>query len=163
MGRRKRRKDLECLNTFLETALKRRKIHLSLQDPYLTEPWNNAVGDIIAAQTYPYRLRHGILFVHVSTSTWMHQLHFMKQEIIEKVNSFLDASPVKDIRFSIGRIPTPKHRETPDFQPPDTSLLRPRDRRMISESLESIADDELKTILERVMTREIINRREREK
>jgi len=163
MGRRKRRKDLERLNTFLETALKRRKINLNLQDPNLAEPWNSAVGDIISAQTCPYRLRHGTLFVHVSTSTWMHQLHFMKQEIIEKVNSFLDASQVKDIRFSIGTIPPLKHRVNPDYQSPDIACLRPRDRRMISKSLESIADGELKSILERVMTHEIINRREREK
>ena len=66
--------------------------------------------------------------------------------------------------FSVGEIPAPPpgaaSRQPTDLIP---APLKGRDRKMIRESLDAIRDPELREIMERVMTREISRRRQREK
>jgi len=156
---RKRQKKLLKLGDFLQRALKRRKILLDMADGSLVETWNKAVGTGIAAQTFPFKFKNKTLFVKVSNSTWMQQLQFMKQDIIAKVAPAFTDKTIKNIYFSIGTIPQPQREETDDGSGPDAYPLKARDRRLIAESMASIQDEELKVIVQRVMTREIIKRR----
>jgi Protein of unknown function (DUF721). len=124
--------------------------------------WYKVTGPQIAAQTQPQKLKGDTLFVKVSTSVWMHQLQFMKQEIIDKINESLGRETIKNIYFSIGVISPaiPKNKEKFTF--PHQYILNERDTKMIKESAGSISDQELSNILKRVMTKEIIRRRMRE-
>ncbi len=159
--KRKKQKNLLKLGEFLHKALKRRKILLDMADTSLLETWNKSVGTGIAAQTYPFKFKNNTLFVKVSNSTWMQQLQFMKQDIIDKVNPAFANKTVKNIYFSIGKIPAPSvtKENTEETQKLELYFLKERDRRLIKESLESIHDEELRNIVKRVMTKEIIKRR----
>lgn len=64
--------------------------------------WEAAVGDLIAANARPAAFKGRILLVHVSSSPWLHQLRFLKPEIIANVNNALGESIVADINFKIG-------------------------------------------------------------
>lgn len=156
---RKRQKDLLKLGDFLQRTLKRRKILLDMADSSLVETWNKSVGTVIAAQTHPFKFKNNTLFVRVSNSTWMQQLQFMKQDIIDKVNPAFAQKTIHNIYFSIGTIPAPPKEEPGDIPDHATGALKERDRRLIKESTASIADDELRKIVQRVMTKEIVNRR----
>jgi hypothetical protein len=168
MRRRTRAGKIESLGDVLGKILKKRKISLNLplnrslnpEDKRITAAWNKAVGDRIAAHTNPDKLQRGTLFVKVSDSVWMQQLHFLKQDILGKIKQQLDGTAVQNIHFSLGKIPLPPAGHE---LPPEASYsLKARDRKMIDENTASIADPELRDILKKVMTREISRRRLRE-
>jgi len=155
---------IERLGDILGNVLKKRKLSLNLSlDPEfkrLTAAWNKVVGDRIVAHTRPEKLQRDTLFVSVSDSVWMQQLHFLKQDILGKINQLLDGKTVKNIHFSLGVVPPPAAGNKP--APDDIRPLKARDRKMIEENTAAIADPELRDIVKKVMTREIARRRLRE-
>ncbi len=155
----KRQKNLLKIGDFLPKVLKDKRLAVDILDCRITDVWCRAVGPQISAQTIPVKFKNNILYVNVSTPAWMQQLHFMKQEILEKVNTEWGNDGIKNIHFAIGDIPSvPIRREDhiSDFNP---RLLKERDKRLIRENLSQIRDTELKAILKKVMTREIIKRK----
>ena len=66
--------------------------------------WESAVGPIIAQNARPAAFKGRILLVHVVSSTWIHQLRFLKAEIIENLNQALKRQAVEDLIFKIGPI-----------------------------------------------------------
>ena len=64
--------------------------------------WDAAVGSAIAENARPAAFKGGLLVVHVSSSTWIHQLLFLKTDILAKVNHAFGKSLVQDIKFKIG-------------------------------------------------------------
>jgi predicted nucleic acid-binding Zn ribbon protein len=65
------------------------------------EIWPLAVGDTIARNAKPGAIRGDILVVYVTNSTWLHQLRFMKSEMIARLNAQLGSCLVTDMRFKI--------------------------------------------------------------
>jgi hypothetical protein len=152
------------LGEILRKILKKRNIPHTSTDRRLLDTWRRAVGPQIAAQTHPETLKRGVLFVRVSAPVWMHQLQFMKEEILGRIKELSGPDEVRSLFFSIGEIPPPPPGgATPP--PPDPALppLTGRDRTMMRESLEAVRDPELRAVLERVISREIGHRRQREK
>jgi len=66
--------------------------------------WDSIVGDIISKNTKPAAFKGRILLVHVTSSTWVHQLQFLKEEMIAKLNEALGKSLIDDLKFKIGPI-----------------------------------------------------------
>ena len=64
--------------------------------------WDSIVGDIISKNTKPAAFKGRILLVHVTSSTWVHQLQFLKEEMIAKLNEALGKSLIDDLKFKIG-------------------------------------------------------------
>ena len=157
---RKRRTNLLKMGDFLPKVLRKKKILLDMLDHNILETWRTAVGPQISAQTIPFKFKNNTLFVNVSTPAWMQQLSFLKQEIMDKVNDEWKKKEIKNIYFTIGNVPqiTPTRQADPpiDF---NQRLLKERDKRIIKEHLSQVGDKELKGILKRVMTKEIIKRR----
>ncbi len=164
MRRRARQLKPEMLGEILGKILKKRNIPHTSTDRRLLAIWRRAVGPQIASQTHPDSLKRGVLFVRVSAPVWMHQLQFMKEEILGKLNELSFPEEVRNLHFSIGEIPTPPPGgANPPAPDPDLPPLAGRDRTMMRESLDTVRDPELREIMERVMAREIGRRRQREK
>lgn len=64
--------------------------------------WGAVVGDAVAENTRPAAFKGKLLIVHVSSSAWVHQLQFLKQDMIRKVNAALGQALVEEIKFRIG-------------------------------------------------------------
>jgi hypothetical protein len=153
----------EIIGEILRKVLKKRNIPHTATDRRLLDLWTRAVGPQIAARTLPETVKRGTLYVRVSAPVWLHQLQFLKEEILGKVHELSGNEEIRTLFFSIGEIPPPPPDATDP--PPIASVpapLRKRDREMMRESLDAIRDPELREILERVMAREISRRRERE-
>jgi len=163
MRKRPRQPKPEQLGEILRKIVKKKNIPAAGTDRRLLDLWRRAVGPQIAAQTLPDNIKRGTLFVRVSSSVWMHQLQFLKEEILARINGLSETEEIKGLFFSIGKIPPPPG--AAGAPPIDTALppLQGRDRSMMRESLETLRDAELRQIIERVMTREIARRRQREK
>lgn len=66
--------------------------------------WKEAVGETVARRAKAKSFKGGILFVTVQDSVWMQELSLLKEKIIDKLNSILGKSIVKDLVFKIGSI-----------------------------------------------------------
>ena len=64
--------------------------------------WDGVVGETIASNARPAAFKGQLLIVHVISSTWVHQLQFLKNDLITQLNDALGQSLVKDIKFKIG-------------------------------------------------------------
>jgi hypothetical protein len=160
MTRRTGPRQPQKIGDVLTRILKKTGIRLPVEDNRLKDVWSKAVGPMIAAQTCAGQVRGGTLFVKVSTSIWMHQLQFLKQDILEKFQSQWQAEPVDRLHFSVGDVSAfPAAGKGKEFFHPTTSLLKKRDKRMIEESLEGVKDPELQSLLKRAMIKELIRRR----
>ncbi|MFA4916789.1 MAG: DUF721 domain-containing protein [Syntrophales bacterium] len=160
MRKRTPQTKLHKLGSILQTTLKKKNIFINFEDESLIQVWNKALGPQIAAHSRPFQLKGETLFVKVSSSVWMQQLHFMKEDILEKINQSWGKTTVKNIYFSIGEFSLPSLKgKGQQFVPPDAYLLKERDKKLIEKSIVSIQDQELRELLERVMTKEISRRR----
>jgi len=66
--------------------------------------WERAVGNTIAENARPAAIKGKILLVHVVSSSWLHQLQFLKKDIVRKVNDALGEERIEEIKFKIGPI-----------------------------------------------------------
>lgn len=151
---------MQKLEDILPKILKHHNLSFGREDKKLHTTWNSVVGPIVAAQTYPEKIKDNTLYVFVSTSVWKHQLHFLKDEILKKWNHLPGQAAIADIRFFIGPIGDllkRKHPATPIHV--EISRLRDEDKKFIDDSLQKIVDSELKDTLKRLMVREISRRR----
>ncbi len=84
-------------------VLKRHGIAKEVREHRLLLQWDKVVGPRVADRTLPDRLEKGVLWVRVETSSWMHQLSFMKEDIIAKANALCGEDVVTDLHFHLGR------------------------------------------------------------
>jgi len=145
----------------LQEALKRRNIQIDCRDQEIVTGWEKTVGPQIFQQTRPEKIRNKTLYLKVSSSAWMQQLQFMKPELIEKVNTALGKEAVNNIFFNVGVIePQPVKPRKEAFQLNEKDFpLKPRDERIMKESLAGIKDPELGKAIERAMRKGIIRRK----
>ena len=151
---------LQKIGDILQKALKRHHIPLRLEDQGLQKIWLEVVGPKTAAYTRPDAIKRDILFVKVANSVWMQQLHFLKQDILEKINREYKNNPIKNIFFSIDEMAASvMKKDNPPSPDREISVLKSRDKKIIEKSIASITDEELRDILRRVMTKEMTRRR----
>jgi predicted nucleic acid-binding Zn ribbon protein len=67
------------------------------------EGWPRWVGPRVARHSRAVAFRDGTLVVEVEGSAWMHELGFLKREIVRAVNRQLGTDCVRDVRFTIPR------------------------------------------------------------
>jgi hypothetical protein len=163
MRRRAKQSKPEHLAEILKKVLRKNSIPHTLPDQRLIDLWSRAVGERIAARTFPETLKRGTLHVRVASPVWLHQLQFMKEEILLQLRELSGNDAIRTLFFTIGEIPS-----APGVCPAPASetappVLKVRDRKMVEESLAALPDPELRAIFERVMVREISRRRELEK
>jgi len=61
--------------------------------------WKDVVGESIAAVTEAEYIAGGKLFVRVARPTWRNELVYLKQDLMEKLNTTLGDKIVTDIIF----------------------------------------------------------------
>jgi len=66
------------------------------------ELWDSIVGEVIAGNARPEAYKGTLLLVNVTSSAWIHHLHFLKKDIIHKINQAFGKTMVEDIKFKIG-------------------------------------------------------------
>ncbi len=62
--------------------------------------WPAVAGARIARHTRAVAFRDGTLHVEVEGSAWMHELGFLKRELVRNLNRHLGADVVRDVRFT---------------------------------------------------------------
>ena len=101
---RKNSKGFVHIGSVLKGVLKTPGVASNTQLSRIWDVWDDTVGGHIAANAVPAAIKGNLLIVHAESSAWIQQLHFLKQEIIVKINRTLVEELVKDIKFKIGRL-----------------------------------------------------------
>jgi Dna[CI] antecedent DciA-like protein len=104
---------IETIGSVLDQSLKRLDLETRLDEYSVWPIWNDVVGQMIARNAQPEKIRNGTLFVKVSSPVWMQQLQFMKEMIAGKLNQRLKGEIVKNIFFMVGRIEVPEESAAP--------------------------------------------------
>jgi predicted nucleic acid-binding Zn ribbon protein len=107
MRRRVAQSKPEIIGAILRKVLKKRNIPHTSTDQRLIDLWTAAVGPQIAARTLPEAIKRGTLYVRVSSPVWLHQLQFLKEEILGKVNELSGREEIRSLHLSIGEVPSP--------------------------------------------------------
>ncbi|WP_447860925.1 DUF721 domain-containing protein [Nitrospira calida] len=81
----------------------------------LRRQWAEIVGPQVAAHTRPDQIRFKKLHLLVRNSVWLHQLTFLKPDLLAKINAEAGGEAVTDIVLRIG-----------DFGPADEDVQRSR-------------------------------------
>ncbi|MFH0778943.1 MAG: DUF721 domain-containing protein [Candidatus Eisenbacteria bacterium] len=93
---------MEHISGSLEELFKKLELDTKIRGWSALQVWEEVVGPRIAANTKPSAFRDGRLFVQVATTTWKHELSFLRHEIIRKLNAKLGTRVIEDIVFSLG-------------------------------------------------------------
>jgi hypothetical protein len=151
---------IQSIGEILFKTLKRRGMAVKIEENAVLKLWPKAVGRQIAGQSQPDCLRGGTLFVKTTSSVWVQQLHFMKEDIRRKLNELAGKETIKEIRFTVGHeLVNEKAKADANTLHLKKSFLKERDKKMIAECTDSLADRELAAIFKRVMQVEINRRR----
>ena len=102
MQERKQEKDFVQIGSIIADVLKQYRREPDSELIRVWHVWDEAVGETIATNAQPAAFKGDLLLVHVTSSTWIHQLQFLKADIISKLNAALDKPVVAEIKFKIG-------------------------------------------------------------
>jgi predicted nucleic acid-binding Zn ribbon protein len=102
MQGRKHKKDFVHIGSIIADVLKQYRRESDSELIRVWHVWDEVVGETIAANAQPAAFKNDLLLVHVTSSTWIHQLQFLKTDIISKLNTALDKPVVAEIKFKIG-------------------------------------------------------------
>ncbi len=116
--------------------------------------WDEVVGAQIAAHARPSKIRGAVLEVCVDQPAWMQQLQLMKPQLLQKLNEHPAEPGIKEIFLKKGKLP-PLTEEAPEPPPAwRSAVLDPEEKQQISEILEAVEDPELRTRLERMLSKQ---------
>jgi hypothetical protein len=110
--------------------------------------WGEVVGAHIARNTLPQRIDRGVLFVIVKGSVLLQELSFLKEQIIDRINTRLPEPVVRDIRFAQGEIPEQKEAALPQ-----TGTAREVPKEEIDDYVRDIGDDEVREIVRTILAK----------
>ena len=113
----------------------------------MKEEWARLFGEPLSLHMWPSSLKRGELLIHVDSPLWLHQLSFLKADILKKLHHF----NVREIRFRLGRIGhlakiRPSLDPEPEEPPLDMDSLR-----YIEETTDGIQDPELRDCVRKAM------------
>lgn len=153
-----KRDPIEKLGEVLEKSLKRLDPSGRLGEYGVWPIWNEVVGDMIARNAQPEKIRQGTLFVKVSSPVWMQQLQYLKETIVEKINRELGKEVVKNIFFVIGKVEAKASGEANEKPEPPVPSAAPS--KLDEETLGSIKDPEIRRALKRLFSASSRNRKD---
>ena len=94
---------MEALALILARLMRRLGLEEELEGWRAVEDWARIAGPRVARHTRAIGFEHGVLRVEVDGSAWMHELGYLKQELIRAVNRELGSDRVRDVRFVVPR------------------------------------------------------------
>ena len=100
----KEKRSFVHIGSVLRDMLKNSRLETDTSLIKVWDIWQEAVGEVIAANTRPAAFKGTLLIVNATSYSWLQQLRFLKPEILQKVNHVLGNVSVKDIKFKVGPV-----------------------------------------------------------
>jgi predicted nucleic acid-binding Zn ribbon protein len=104
--RKKRKAKFVHIGSIIGDVLKKYRHQTDAELVQVWQVWDSILGNVIAQNAKPAAFKGRILLVHVTSSSWIHQLQFLKKEMIAKLNDALGKALIEDLKFKIGPLGT---------------------------------------------------------
>ncbi len=123
----------------------------------LQKQWKILVGEVVAAHTWPARIKFRKLHVAVDNSVWLHQLLYLKATLMENIQAQMEELELEDIIFRIGELP--ESREDSVDETIDQAPVSLAAEKTAGEYTQAVNDEELRESLARVIARALSSAR----
>ena len=117
----------------------------------LQKQWKELVGEVVAAHTWPARIKFRKLHVAVDNSVWLHQLLYLKATLMDNIQAQMEELQLEDIIFRIGELP--ELREDDVERPAEQVSVSADARKKARDYTRDVNDEELRDSLNRVIAR----------
>lgn len=132
----------------------------------IKEKWAEIVGDFLYKYTRPDRVVKGILYIKTVSSSWLNEISFMKEEIIDSCNMKLGLQFITEVKIFVGdgKLET-KAKEDIEYKLEQKKSfnvegkISEKDRIMIEEKTSHIEDEALRNSLKNVLINSLIQER----
>lgn len=103
-NKRKKMKNATQIGDILSDVIESFEQNSDMRMVDIWKLWDTIVEPHISENARPAAFRKKLLLVHVSSSSWVQQLQFMKKEILNKANKVLGQNVIEEIKFKIGPV-----------------------------------------------------------
>jgi predicted nucleic acid-binding Zn ribbon protein len=139
------------LGTLLKELFQRRKWQQRLDQHQLFPAWEDIVGAELAVHARPHCIRGKVLWLEVTDSVWMQQLHLQKMTLLALVNERLEGEELQDIRFRLETsLARPCRNELVAGSEPREEEVSPGEMNRFEELVRPVEDEELKATMRRL-------------
>src|SRR4249919_3483311 len=109
---------MDHVGTLLRHAVELLPQRQELKESLALALWDQAVGEALAKKTKPLRMYRSTLIILVPSQAWRKELHFLRTEIVTKMNENAGFRLIQDIEFRVDLKFTilPTTLETPDLK-----------------------------------------------
>jgi hypothetical protein len=115
--------------------------------------WEDIVGPHIAAVASPESVRARVLFVTVTDAIWLQQLTFCQVQLLQKIRQTLGEVPITRLHFRLATSPRPPVTGLEGIPEPSSLPLTAEEERQLLEGTATIADAELREVVQRAWRR----------
>ena len=144
------------LSDILQVSLGSEKNSSSFIHYQLWNRWEEIVGTSLAKNTQPDKWRGRVLIIRTKNSSWVQELGFMKQELLQKIRNAIPQIPCDELRFEIGKLQIYQKRK------PRKKLAQREvsgdELKFIEEVCMEIEDQELQEQIQRLMRKHFQSR-----
>lgn len=137
--------DLQHLSSNLQNVFCSKDWHLLWKTYKLVERWPEVAGKAVAEKSMPAYVQKKILWIYVSDSIWMQQLHTRKTLLLEKVREFNRGLDVEDIRWLLLPDSGLKEENKKDIRRP--GKINPAERKEFEEIASSVKNEQCRDAL----------------
>lgn len=120
----------------------------------LKKNWPDFVGQTLALHTAPERLKFKTLTLRVDGPTWIHELSFLKRDMIKKINTQIGKNLIQTLHLKIG-FTSPQDKPKSFHQKTPTKPLSARAKAVLQEALSGVEDSPLKKAIKQAMERHL--------
>ncbi|MGB5811697.1 MAG: DUF721 domain-containing protein [Polyangiales bacterium] len=120
--------------------------------------WGRSVPKRIVDHARPVKLIHGVLIVHVSSSVWANELHYLSADLLAELRKHAPHSGVKQLRFKVGPLPDLPNRRPAVRPAPDPVRLAALPE-ALGRALGQIQDDDLRKAIAKAATTSLARNR----
>lgn len=122
--------------------------------------WSRSVPPRIVEHARPVRLIRGVLIVHVSSSVWANELHYLSDDLLARLRVAAPGSGIQKIRFQVGPLPDIPRRAQQRDPPPEPVRLASLPEEL-GRALSRVQDDDLRNAITEAATTSLARMRKR--
>jgi hypothetical protein len=139
-----RRSRVEPIGPLVAETINRLGRAQELLEPRAIVAWADVAGPRVAARTRAEALRNGVLTVRVDGAAWLHELTYLKADLLARLNEHLGGGAARDIRFLPGTMPPAPARPAPAPRDEDLPPVDPAVATRIRQETAAIEDPALR-------------------
>lgn len=144
--------DASPIQNIMGKTFNKLNIDQKIKEYKIFKIWTNAVGPLIAKKTQPKTIINKKLFVNVSTPTWVTELMYQREEILERINKEIPDGNLEEIVFRQGNINMGEDEELAGNKITISDReLTIDEKKQIEEETKDIKAKELKELIARTM------------